>query len=256
MWSLCPCVSRNTSAGPGSFSSSGTTGLPVTQGSISTRLPPGVSMSQVACPNHVSSSPFPSAIVVTPLALVPAADYRGSRIRRHLREVNGHDHHISTTHRDSSAALLAVAAGLIAPNTLIAFYLTALAAALLLIAAFLAYLACRGTAGRAQRAGGRNGRPWRGAGDDRRRHPLPGRARPAGAGRGERAGGGRAARGASPGCSASWCGCRLMMRPRCASGCAPCGICCTGSRDVKDRAEAGPFGTAQTQTGVPIGVLL
>jgi len=37
-------------------------------------------------------------------------------------------------------ALLAVAAGLIAPNNLIAFYLTALAAALLLFAAFLAYL--------------------------------------------------------------------------------------------------------------------
>ena len=37
-------------------------------------------------------------------------------------------------------ALLAVAAGLIAPNNLIAFYLTALAAAVLLFAAFLAYL--------------------------------------------------------------------------------------------------------------------
>ena len=37
-------------------------------------------------------------------------------------------------------ALLAVAAGLIAPNNLIAFYLTALATALLLFAAFLAYL--------------------------------------------------------------------------------------------------------------------
>ena len=37
-------------------------------------------------------------------------------------------------------ALLAVAAGLIAPNNLIAFYLTALAAAMLLFAAFLAYL--------------------------------------------------------------------------------------------------------------------
>src|SRR6478609_6112794 len=36
-------------------------------------------------------------------------------------------------------ALLAVAAGLIAPNNLIAFYLTALAASLLLFAAFLAY---------------------------------------------------------------------------------------------------------------------
>ena len=39
-----------------------------------------------------------------------------------------------------AGALLAVAAGLIAPNNLIAFYLTALAAALLLFAAFLAYL--------------------------------------------------------------------------------------------------------------------
>jgi len=40
----------------------------------------------------------------------------------------------------TAGALLAVAAGLIAPNNLIAFYLTALAAAVLLFAAFLAYL--------------------------------------------------------------------------------------------------------------------
>lgn len=40
-----------------------------------------------------------------------------------------------------AGALLAVAAGLIAPNNLLAFYLTALAAAVLMFAAFLAYLA-------------------------------------------------------------------------------------------------------------------
>jgi hypothetical protein len=39
-----------------------------------------------------------------------------------------------------AGALLAVAAGLIAPTNLLAFYLTALAAAVLLFAAFLAYL--------------------------------------------------------------------------------------------------------------------
>jgi hypothetical protein len=40
-----------------------------------------------------------------------------------------------------AGALLAVAAGLIAPNNLLAFYITALAAAVLMFAAFLAYLA-------------------------------------------------------------------------------------------------------------------
>jgi hypothetical protein len=39
-----------------------------------------------------------------------------------------------------AGALLAVVAGLIAPNNLVAFYLTALGAALLLFGAFLAYL--------------------------------------------------------------------------------------------------------------------
>jgi hypothetical protein len=39
-----------------------------------------------------------------------------------------------------AGALLAVAAGLIAPNNLLAFYMTALAAAVLMFAAFLAYL--------------------------------------------------------------------------------------------------------------------
>ena len=37
-------------------------------------------------------------------------------------------------------ALLAVAAGMIAPNNLVAFYLTALAAAVLLFGAFIAYV--------------------------------------------------------------------------------------------------------------------
>lgn len=40
-----------------------------------------------------------------------------------------------------AGALLAVAAGLLAPNNLIAFYLTALAAGVLLFASFMAYLA-------------------------------------------------------------------------------------------------------------------
>jgi hypothetical protein len=40
-----------------------------------------------------------------------------------------------------AGALLAVAAGLFAPNNLVAFYLTALAAGVLMFAAFMAYLA-------------------------------------------------------------------------------------------------------------------
>ena len=92
-------------------------------------------------------------------------------------------------------ALLAVAAGLIAPNNLIAFYLTALAAALLLFAAFLAYLDA------AERLDARSGLAVATAGlgaalvmaDAAIRFPavLDPRA-PEGA---ERAGGGRAARG-------------------------------------------------------------
>jgi hypothetical protein len=41
----------------------------------------------------------------------------------------------------AGGALLAVAAGLFAPNNLVAFYLTALAAGVLMFAAFMAYLA-------------------------------------------------------------------------------------------------------------------
>ena len=91
-------------------------------------------------------------------------------------------------------ALLAVAAGLIAPNNLIAFYLTALAAAVLLFAAFLAYLDA------AERLDARSGLAVATAGLGAAlvmadaAHPLSGRARPARARRRERAGGGRAAR--------------------------------------------------------------
>jgi len=43
----------------------------------------------------------------------------------------------------AGGALLAVAAGLFAPNNLVAFYLTALAAGVLMFAAFMAYLAAQ-----------------------------------------------------------------------------------------------------------------
>ena len=144
-------------------------------------------------------------------------------------------------------ALLAVAAGLIAPNNLIAFYLTALAAAVLLFAAFLAYLDA------AEQLDARSGLAVATAGlgaalvmaDAAIRFPavLDPHA-PEGASalavaallvvidrRGRRAGvdAGR------------------LTPLRCASGYAPCGSCCTASRRSRRYL---------TQTGVPIGVLL
>src|SRR3954449_10813908 len=139
VWSLCPCVSSSTSNGPGSVNSSGTPGLPVTQGSISTRLPPGVSMIQVACPTHVSRSPFPSPMVIAPCVWVRPQTTEGAGSAATCTKSTGMT--ITSAPRTATVgALLAVAAGLIAPNNLIAFYLTALAAAMLLFAAFLAYL--------------------------------------------------------------------------------------------------------------------
>src|SRR5436190_5830048 len=134
VWSQWPCVRRITSIVPRS-GFSGALGFPVNQGSISTRLPPGVWSSHVAWPNQVSRAPFrdmrsPSLPRVAQ-TLARGRSGGGDGERRCVAPV-------TPNWIALAGASTAVVAGSLPPAA--AVYLTTLSVAALMGAAFLAYL--------------------------------------------------------------------------------------------------------------------